>query len=111
MLAVAMSPDGQLVAGASVTGVISVWDAASGRSLRTLEGSMNNNSTLAFSPDSSLIAAGSGQVLKIWSSQTGALITILPGVGGNIVSVAFSNDGRLLAHGSDAGLIDVWKLP
>jgi WD40 repeat protein len=90
--------------------VISIWDTR-GRLLRTLKGEMRDNAQLTFSPDGSLIAAGSNEGLLVWSSKSGKLITTLPGESGNIISVAFSNDGTLLAYGSDAGLVHLWKMP
>src|SRR5262249_31644515 len=56
---VALSPDGQLVASASADRTVKIWDATTGRWLRTLKGHNDGVRCVAFSPDGLRLASGS----------------------------------------------------
>jgi WD40 repeat protein/subtilase family serine protease len=69
--------------------------------------------SVAFSPDGSLIASGSDdRTIKLWRVSDGALVRTLTGHTGGVTSVAFSPDGRLLASGSGLGdrTIRLWRV-
>ena len=51
VFAVAFTPDGKTLASGSRDQTVKVWDAASGRLLRTLEGHTNDVTAVAFAPD------------------------------------------------------------
>ncbi|MDR3284642.1 MAG: hypothetical protein LBS97_05650, partial [Treponema sp.] len=57
--AVVYSPDGRRAVTASDDKTIRIWDAASGRELRTLAGHSDRVGSLAVSPDGKQIASGS----------------------------------------------------
>jgi WD40 repeat protein len=66
--------------------------------------------TLAFSPDSKILAAGSHDwTVRWWDVETGEpLVAPLKTRTDRIDSIAFSPDGQYLAVGSFDGLIDLW---
>jgi WD40 repeat protein/serine/threonine protein kinase len=116
VLAVAISPDSErIVAGTGVqnndgtvtgTGELAaiVLDAKSKQRILALEGHHAGISSVAYSPDGSLIATGSGDgTAKLWNASTGHLLHTLVGHTGTVASVAFSPDSsRLLTGGEDA---------
>src|SRR4051794_15325241 len=55
--AAAFSPDGKMFASTSWDRTILLWDAATGKRLRRLEGPSHWRSGLAFSPDSKMVAS------------------------------------------------------
>lgn len=66
-------------------------------------------SAVAFSPDGTRIASGSGDdTLKLWDMPTGKEARELRGGGRGITSVAFSADGNHLAAGTWDGAIKIW---
>ncbi|KAL2817161.1 hypothetical protein BJX63DRAFT_419722 [Aspergillus granulosus] len=67
--------------------------------LQTLEGHSSSVLSVAFSPDSRLLASGSSDnTIKLWDPASGALKYTLEGHSNWVQSVAFSPDGRLLAR-------------
>ncbi|MGB9596295.1 MAG: protein kinase domain-containing protein [Candidatus Poribacteria bacterium] len=66
----------------------------------SLVGHIESISSLAFSPNGSMIASGSrDSTIKIWDSQTGQLIKTLAGQRNFITSIAFSPDSSSIVCG------------
>jgi WD40 repeat protein/class 3 adenylate cyclase len=120
VLDVAFSPDGRLLAAGGVAGQVTLWAtktwqrvngplAGPGRGLP--EGGREAIRTVAFSPDSSVVAAGSESVVLanasvppdfdgrifLWDALTGTPRGLPIEAEGGIFDMAFSPDGSLLA--------------
>ncbi|KAL4860467.1 hypothetical protein BDV12DRAFT_205020 [Aspergillus spectabilis] len=77
--------------------------------LQALEGHSGSVYSVAFSPNSRLLASGSGdETVRLWDTVTGNLQQILEGHSGSVDSVAFSPDGLLLASGSGDETVRLW---
>jgi tetratricopeptide (TPR) repeat protein len=104
--AVAFRPDGQALATAAESGpkgrpIVTLWDLASGREIRTFEAGPGPVETLAFSRDGLRLAAGGGTKgapgwVNAWDAETGAVLGTLDRVG-LVKSLAFHPDGARLA--------------
>ncbi|KAK5651076.1 hypothetical protein OQA88_13708 [Cercophora sp. LCS_1] len=81
------------------------WNACT----QTLEGHSDWVNSVAFSPDSKLVASGSGyKTIKIWDVAMGACTQTFEGHSSWVNSVAFSPDSKLVASGSDDNTIKIW---
>jgi WD40 repeat protein len=116
--AVAVSPDGSLVATGSFDGRVRIYDARTG-ALRRAIGSDPSRGVraLAFAPDGMTIASGGLEMdgtLKLWNTRTGALVRAPAGHGSagavyaELHAVAFAPAGKLVASAGRDGLVLVW---
>ena len=117
---IAYSPDSAKVAIGSPGG-IQIITPSTGASL-CLPSAASSVSTVAFSPDGTMVADGghyqdySGThigVLEVWSVSTGKLILQIPTTTGDVYSVAFSPDSKILAAGGQrnltSGVVELWN--
>ena len=96
----AYSADGMYVATASYDRTAKVWEAATGRLVRTIEVPTSRISSVAFSPDSRRLAIGGHEPTTVWElGDTNREPVTLQG---QIIvrSVAFSPDGLRIIAGS-----------
>jgi len=108
---VAFSPDGKMLATGSIDKTIKLWEAATGRELRTLAGHAGFVQSVVFSPDGKTLASGSwDKTIKLWEVATGRESRTLIGHASLVNSVAFSGDGKTLASGSGDKTIKLWDL-
>ncbi|EUC58204.1 WD40-repeat protein (notchless protein), related protein, partial [Rhizoctonia solani AG-3 Rhs1AP] len=75
---------------------IRIWDATTGKMLRSLEAG-NSVRAVAYSPDGMLIAAGFDKALQVWNSQTGET-TLGPLSTGEVDVITFSHDSSRIIH-------------
>jgi WD40 repeat protein len=98
----AFSPDGVLVASVDEGGDGYVWDARTGQLRHAFRSPVPGNgfSSVVWSPDGRLLAAGAGREVQVRETGKWQQIAMLDEHSGSVDQIAFSRDGVLLATGS-----------
>ena len=104
---VVFSPDSKLLASGSHDKTVRLWEVATGKELRRLEGHQGAILALALSPDGKVLASGGeDRTTRLWDMATGKEVRRLQT---SIVhSIAFSPDGKTVA--SAGGDLELWKV-
>jgi WD40 repeat protein len=109
--AVAYSPDGRYVLTASFDKTARLWDAKSGRLLRSLKGHKEYVSSVSFSPDGRSALTGSYDgTARIWDLETGEELYQFEGHASQVLGVAFDPTGRQVLTASDDHTVLIWDV-
>ena len=87
---------------------LEVWDATSGRQLKTLDGGGTEIRTFALSDEGDRIAAGYYKFAKTWDVRSGTVLSTLGGHSNSVYTVAFSPDGARVLSGDINGPVGIW---
>jgi WD40 repeat protein len=114
--AVALTPDGHLLASAGQDGQVLLWDLASASEVgrvapQRLTGHHAAVRTLAFDRSAGLLAAGAedGQVL-VWDMTTRRVVQDIAGSARAVNVVVFAVDGQHLVAGDAQGRVQSWPV-
>jgi WD40 repeat protein/serine/threonine protein kinase len=106
----AFRPDGKVVA-TSGGERIWLWDTATGRGIRSLQGHTGEVRSLAFGPDGTRLASGSSDnTVRLWDTTTGKELACFRGHRSFVQSVAFSPDGQWIASAGGEGVVRLWDV-
>jgi len=100
-----------MLASASSSGTLKLWDIATNTCVATLRGRTACVNSCAFSPDGKMLAsAGSFGDLKLWDIATNTCVATLSGHTSLVNSCAFSPDGKMLASASNDKTLKLWDI-
>ncbi len=92
---VAVSADGRRIVSGGIDGTIRVWDAVTGKEVRTLTGHAGPVLSVAVSADGGRIVSGSADgTVKVWDAAAGLMKRTLTTDTDAVTGVALSADGR-----------------
>lgn len=106
-----LSPDGKLLVTGSWDHSAKIWDVASGRAIRKLDGGHEGYiNTAEFSPDGSqVLTASDDGTARLWDAQSGKpLSTVFAGHGARVLSATFSPDGSEVLTASGDKTARIW---
>ncbi len=107
--ALVVAPDGKTLAAGCYDAVIRLFDFASGKENRALEGHGHVPFALAFSADGRILAsAGFDKTVRLWEAFSGSPITTFKGHQGPVNALAFLRNGRGVFSGSADTTILLW---
>src|SRR5262245_20856688 len=100
--ALAISPDGKVLASGSARGTVCLWALPSGKELRVLTGHRGSVYAVAFSPDGKTLASSATDgSIRFWETATGEFLTRCFTTAGDARALAFAADGKLILSGGD----------
>ena len=119
------SPDGSTIATSNREAITRLWDTASGRQLRLLEGHTGEVTAISYSPDGKLIATASADAsCNVYLARTAAVwdagvmlvrfrdhgmpLARLRGHVGSLFDVCFDATGRHVATASADRMVRIW---
>jgi len=106
---------GQRFASASADKTVRVWDAASGKCLKVLEGHTDIVRSVAHVdipyPPTRLVSGSDDGTLRVWDVDTGECLHVLKGGGGKVNSVTLADvmDHIVLVSGTSESQVAVWR--
>lgn len=106
------SADGKLLGVARHGGQISLYDPATGGSVRELTAGGDDVAWLSFHHDRPWCITGhmSDRVARLWNTETAEMLGELKGHTGGVLCAEFSREGRHIATASEDMSIKVWEL-
>jgi WD40 repeat protein len=116
LFTVEFAPDGNTFAVAGNGANIHLFDSLTGRLAGQLEAGPSFYRQVAFSPDSSQLAASSGHAIKVWELASGKEIAPTLGPVEEITHLAFSPDATQIAlatwgsYWSQSNVIELWDV-
>ncbi|HEV3263103.1 MAG TPA: serine/threonine-protein kinase [Gemmataceae bacterium] len=111
LAAIALSPDGKLLAATGTDNSVQLWDPHKGTDLARLRGHTGKVLGLGFSPDGRLLASASeDQTVRVWDVAARRQLRTLRGHTGKVRTLVFHPDGRRLISGGEDRLVKVWDL-
>ncbi|EEF60702.1 c-type cytochrome domain-containing protein [Pedosphaera parvula] len=109
--ALALSPDGKILATGSYDQKIILWNVETGKEIKTLSGHNGAIFGLAFRPDGKILASASAdRTVKLWDVATGERRDTLSQPTKEVYAVAFSPDGKRLMAGGVDNRIRIWQI-
>ncbi len=107
--AIEFRPDGSQLITAGSDGAARIWDALSGRILRTLPPHTRFLTAASFSPDGSrVVTASADGRAKLWDLQSGEMLWELGTPAVRIHSVQFHPDGSRVVTADGSGAVILW---
>ncbi|WP_031497277.1 WD40 repeat domain-containing protein [Bryobacter aggregatus] len=106
-----ISPDGKTIATSSYDKLIQLWDAETGKAIRTLKDHIDAIYSIAFTPDGKRLVSGAAdRSIKVWNPETGERLFTMSEPTDGVNSVAVSPDGKSIVAAGQDKTIRVWSL-
>jgi RNA polymerase sigma factor (sigma-70 family) len=111
VVALAISPDGKLIASSTGGETVQVWNVEKGELIVAINGNQRVPRSLAFLHHSKILAVGGrdGKV-RLWDVPSGELRQTLEGHGDEVHAIACSPDGKTLASVSQDETLRLWPI-
>jgi WD40 repeat protein len=112
-----LSADGRLALSGGTDKALRLWDAQTGRCLRTLEGHRERVHSVSMTADGRLAVSGAGwdifrkdYTMRLWDLDTGRCLHVFEGHDNEVRAVALTPDGRMALSGGQDSTVRLWDL-
>jgi WD40 repeat protein len=109
--AIALSPDGNILAGAGENGTLYLWDVKNNYAVKEIPKFGNPLTSVEFGPEGRRIVTGDNVgVVKIYDNQAGMVIRTLSGHTSGIEQIRFNHGGTFMATASKDKTVRLWNM-
>jgi WD40 repeat protein len=109
--AIALSPDGKLLAGAGDNGSLFIWDVTNNYSVKEVPNFGNPLTSIEFAPEGRRIVTGDTKgIVKIYDNQAGMIIRTLSGHTSGVEQIRFNHAGTFMATASKDKTVRLWNM-
>jgi WD40 repeat protein len=105
---IAFSPDGSKLATGGADKLVKVWDAATGKLLKSFEGHTHHVLDVAWRADGVIASAGADGAVKVWDAATGEQRRSIAAHGKAATRLAFVGAANVVTCGGD-GSVREWN--
>lgn len=106
---VAFSKNGEYVL-SSGDKAVKLWDAGTGREIRTFTGHSAYVASAVFSPDEKyILSCGMDKLVILWNVENGAPVKTMEGHTKGVFAAVFTPDGNYIATGGMDNVIKIWE--
>jgi hypothetical protein len=108
---VAVTPDGKTLVSVGNDKTVRLWDASTGKLLKTLEGHDDWVGSVVVTPDGTrAVTAGGDHVIRVWDLKAQKEVMRLEGHTVAVRGLALTGDGKTLISGSSDKTCRAWNL-
>jgi WD40 repeat protein len=103
------SQDGKYVVTASFDNTVKIWEAETGKLIRTMVADISGVTSAQFSHDGkTILTAGADKTFKIWETVSGRLLNTIDAHNALIHEAQFSPDGKTILTSSIDKTVKIW---
>jgi WD40 repeat protein len=108
---IALSPDGNTLAGAGENGTLYLWDIKNNYAVKEVPKLGNPLTSVEFGPEGRRIVTGDNTgIVKIYDSQAGLVVRTLSGHTSGIEQIRFNHAGTFMASASKDKTVRLWNM-
>jgi WD40 repeat protein len=107
---ICFSPNGAKLATGAADRQVKIWDVASGKVFKTVEGHTHHVLDVCWRADGKMLAsAGADNAIKIWDAMTGEQLRSIPGHGKQVTRLTFVGPTINILSCSGDGTVRLWN--
>lgn len=111
VVGIAWTPDGKQLLTSGRDSLVKLWDAQTGRLLKTYKGLTDSAEAVAFSKDGKRFLASDDRIVHVFETDSGKIIHRFEDHTQKVYAVAFLPDGRRALSAGEDNVLRMWGVP